>query len=115
MQIPYELLIGVLLTAILVILVMNVMKQPSEPKVVVIEQPQQQQPDPPVLTSTVLPYWTMYGAPSYWPTYLSPYWFYDVPFGGPITGSGGYYRPHGPRHGYSGVAVGGGGGGHGGH
>jgi hypothetical protein len=75
-----------------------------------------------------LPYWTAYGLPEYWPTVLSPYWYYDVPFTGPITGSGGYYSPHtpyqpgnqrgwpdprgpyaphGPRPGYSGVAMGG--------
>ncbi len=79
-------------------------------------------------TQTPLPYWTAYGLPEYWPTVLSPYWYYDVPFTGPITGSGGYYSPytpyspgnqrgwpdprgpyapHGPRPGYSGVAMGG--------
>ncbi len=79
-------------------------------------------------TEQPLPYWTAYGLPEYWPTVLSPYWYYDVPFTGPITGSGGYYSPHtpyilgnqrgwpdprgpyaphGPRPGYSGVAMGG--------
>lgn len=69
--------------------------------------------------TTPLPYWVYYGQPSYWPVYLSPYWYYDVPFNGPITKPWGpsgrrAYRPvHGP--GYSGVAVGGGGGGGGHH
>jgi len=69
---------------------------------------------------TPLPYWVAYGAPGYWPASLSPYWYYDVPWYGPINSPWGaygraQYRPwHGP--GYSGVAVGGGGGGgHGGH
>jgi hypothetical protein len=107
-----ETLIVILLVAILGAVLWSSLKAPQEPKVIYIEQRPEPEPEP-----AVLPYWTMYGAPSYWPTYLSPYWFYDVPFTGPITGSGGYYRPHGPRHGYSGVAVGGGGGGggHGGH
>lgn len=105
-------IIVALLVAILVVILWTSLKSPQEPKVVYIEQ--RPDPEPVVPASSVPPYWTMYGAPSYWPTYLSPYWFYDVPYTGPITGSGGYYRPHGPRHGYSGVAVGGGGGG-GGH
>lgn len=98
----------------------NVSKQ--EPPIVIVNQ----EPERP------LPYWTAYGLPEYWPSYLSPYWYYDVPYNGPITGSGGYYpprhqwsgsrgnyAPHGwgavPIGGASGVAVGGGGGGgHGG-
>ena len=79
-----------------------------------------------IVDETPLPYWTAYGLPNYWPTYLSPYWMYDVPFYGPIGGGGSYYYPdrqrqpynpswHGGRQGhgpgYSGVAVGGGGGG----
>lgn len=76
-----------------------------------------------------LPYWTAYGLPTYWPTYLSPYWYFDMPWYGPINspwaGGRDRYRPgHGP--GYSGVAGGGfgsgsghggghGGGGGGGH
>ncbi len=85
-----------------------------------------------VVNETPLPYWTAYGLPEYWPSYLSPYWYYDVPYYGPITGTSGYYpsrhqwagsranyMPHGwggrhPIGGASGVAVGGGGGGHGG-
>ena len=110
-----EILVVILLVVILAVVLWSTLRAPQEPKVVYIEPRPEPTPEP-----AVLPYWTLYGAPSYWPTYLSPYWFYDVPFTGPITGSGGYYRPHGPRHGYSGVAVGGGGGGghgggHGGH
>lgn len=71
-----------------------------------------------------LPYWTHYGLPNVWPTYLSPSLMY-----GPIGGGGSYYypdrqrRPYNPSwyggrqghgSGYSGVAVGGGGGGGGG-
>ena len=91
----------------------------------VVEQPVE------ITTTEVAPYWTQYGLPDYWPSYLSPYWYYDVPYYGPINNSGGYYRPRGPwaggrgnyaPHGWgpgpigghSGVAVGGGGGG-GGH
>lgn len=67
----------------------------------------------------VAPYWTMYGQPTYWPFYLSPYWYYGVPYTGPIQNpTRGYrrdlYRPHGPRPGYTGVSTGGAGGGHGG-
>lgn len=70
------------------------------------------------------PYWSVYGLPSYWPFYLSPYWYYDVPLYGPINNpTRGYrrplYAPHGSRPGYTGVAAGGfgsgGGGGGGGH
>lgn len=69
------------------------------------------------------PYWTVYGLPNYWPFYLSPYWYYDVPWYGPINNpTHGYrrplYKPHGTRPGYTGVAAGGfggGGGGGGGH
>lgn len=65
----------------------------------------------PTRMTAPLPYWMYYGQPSYWPAYLSPYWYYDVPFNGPIIKPWGpsgrhAYRPgHGP--GYSGVAVGG--------
>ena len=95
------------------------------------ESPPGQQEEVPSVTivdETPLPYWTAYGLPNYWPTYISPYWMYGVPWNGPIGGGGSYYYPdrqrnpynpswHGGRqgHGYSGVAVGGGGGGgHGG-
>lgn len=70
------------------------------------------------------PYWSIYGLPTYWPFYLSPYWYYDVPLYGPINNpTRGYrrplYAPHGARPGYTGVAAGGfgggGGGGGGGH
>ncbi len=105
-------------------------RQPSQSTTIVREVVEQ-----PVEIATVqqpLPYWTQYGLPDYWPTYLSPYWYFDVPYYGPITGSGAYptrykpwsggrgnYMPHGwgpgPIGGHSGVAVGGGGGGgHGG-
>lgn len=90
---------------------------------------QEEGPSVSILDETPLPYWTAYGLPNDWPTYLSPYWMYGVPWNGPIGGRGPYYYPdrqrnpynpswnggrqgHGP--GYSGVAVGGGGGGHGG-
>jgi uncharacterized membrane protein YgcG len=88
-----------------------------------------QQPSVTIVDEQPLPYWTDYGLPNYWPTYLSPYWMYGVPWYGPIGGGGSYYYPdrqrrpynpswHGGRQGhgpgYSGVAVGGGGGGHGG-
>ncbi len=87
-----------------------------------------QQPSVTIVDEQPLPYWTEYGLPNYWPTYLSPYWMYGVPWYGPIGGGGSYYYPdrqrrpynpswHGGRQGhgpgYSGVAVGGGGG-HGG-
>ena len=72
----------------------------------------------------VYPYWMYYGLPSTWQRTIPSYWFYDVPYYGPITG--GSYKPWGPhnyhkylppqgngsRLGYTGVAVGGGGGGH---
>ena len=89
-----------------------------------------EQPSVTIVDETPLPYWTAYGLPNYWPTYLSPYWMYGVPWNGPIGGGGSYYYPdrqrqpynpswHGGRQGhgpgYSGVAVGGGGGGGGGH
>ncbi len=96
-------------------------------------RPAESQEDAPSVTivdETPLPYWTAYGLPNYWPTYISPYWMYGVPWYGPIGGGGSYYYPdrqrnpynpswHGGRQGhgpgYSGVAVGGGGGGgHGG-
>lgn len=89
-----------------------------------------EQPVDIVVDETPLPYWTEYGLPNYWPTYLSPYWMVGVPWYGPIGSGGSYYYPdhqrrpynpswHGGRQGhgpgYSGVAVGGGGGGgHGG-
>ena len=103
-----EVIIISILILILFVILWSSLRQPQEPKVIYIEP----KPEPEPSISPVLPYWTLYGTPTYWPTYLSPYWFYDVPFTGPITGRGGYYRPHGPRFGYSGVAVGGGGGGH---
>ena len=108
-----EVIVVGILILIFFILLWSSIRQPQEPKVIYIES--RPEPDPAPSISPVLPYWTLYGSPSYWPTYLSPYWFYDVPFTGPITGRGGYYRPHGPRYGYSGVAVGGGGGGGGHH
>jgi hypothetical protein len=69
-----------------------------------------------------LPYWVWYGQPWYTPVYTSPYWFYDVPFYGPITG-GSYQKAWGqhtrPGRGHPGPAMGGstgvahgGGGGH---
>jgi hypothetical protein len=71
-----------------------------------------------------LPYWVWYGQPWYTPVYTSPYWFYDVPFYGPITG-GSYQQAWGqhtrPGRGHPGPAMGGstgvahGGGGGGGH
>jgi uncharacterized membrane protein YgcG len=89
-----------------------------------------QQPSVTIVDEQPLPYWTAYGLPNYWPTYLSPYWMYGIPWYGPIGEGGSYYYPdrqrrpynpswHGGRQGhgpgYSGVAVGGGGGsGHGG-
>jgi hypothetical protein len=88
-----------------------------------------QQPSVTIVDEQPLPYWTEYGLPNYWPTYLSPYWMVGVPWYGPIGGGGSYYYPdrqrrpynpswHGGRQGhgpgYSGVAVGGGGGGGGG-
>jgi uncharacterized membrane protein YgcG len=86
-------------------------------------QIQQKNTEPVISETSPLPYWVYYGQPTYWPAYLSPYWYYDVPFNGPVSKPWGpsgrhSYRPgHGP--GYSGVAVGGGGGGggggHGGH
>ena len=95
-------------------LVYTFMKQQAPPQVIVVDQPQERAPEP----TATLPYWTLYGLPNYWPSYLSPYWLYEVPYGGPIVNGRGYYAPHGSRFGYSGVASGGGGGhggGHGGH
>jgi hypothetical protein len=66
-----------------------------------------------IIETNPLPYWTAY-SPSYayWPQWMSPYWYYDVPYYGPITGRSNYIKPWG----YSGKSVGGGGGGgHGGH
>ena len=111
MKTIYGLLFGVL-GAALVILVIELIGRALAPKEqpqviireVVKEEPTRQEPE-------VLPYWAVYGQPSYWPFYISPYWKYGVANDGPITG--GKYRPHGPRPGYTGVSVGGaGGGGH---
>jgi hypothetical protein len=120
----------ILLGGILAVLFMKLYSSQTK-----TNQVEQQTPPVYVINETVeqpLPYWTAYGLPEYWPSYLSPYWYYDVPYNGPITGSGGYYpprhqwsggrgayAPHGwgghPIGGSSGVAVGGGGGGgHGG-
>jgi hypothetical protein len=69
-----------------------------------------------------LPYWTTYDPGfGYWPRQMGAYWLQHVPFYGPITGSA-HYRPwysgrplylpnhwSDRHHGYSGVAVGGGG------
>jgi hypothetical protein len=120
------LLLGIL--AVVTIFTISMYRRQSnaseqEPPIVIVNQ----EPERP------LPYWTAYGLPEYWPSYLSPYWYYDVPYYGPITGTSGYYpsrhqwsggranyMPHGwggrqPIGGASGVAVGGGGGGgHGG-
>ncbi len=116
-----------LLGAFIGVLIYRSRNQPTTIVREVVEQPVEIR-----TTESPLPYWTHYGLPDYWPTYLSPYWYFDVPYYGPITGSGGYYRPHspwaggrgnyaphgwgghGPIGGHSGVAVGGGGGG-GGH
>ena len=90
-------------------------KEPEPVKTEIVEVVKEVPPVPPA------PYWTVYGLPTYWPFYLSPYWYYDVPWTGPINNpTRGYrrplYAPHGPRPGYTGVAAGGfgGGGGHGG-
>jgi hypothetical protein len=116
-----------LLFIIVGLLVLIFLREPSQPQ----QQQQQQQVQKvdivqePEYDTGVLPYWVYYGQPSYWPAYLSPYWYYDVAYGGPITGGSykpwgpggrGGYRPHsGGIGGHSGVAVGGGGGGgHGG-
>lgn len=114
----------VLIGALLAFFVIKVTKKENDVVTIVTEKEEPQ-------TQPLLPYWMYYGQPSYWPVYLSPYWFYDVPYYGPITGgsykpwgSGGRssYRPAywaGRGGGHSGVAVGGGGsgasGGHGGH
>ena len=100
------------------------MNQSSQPSQIAEE------PSVTIVDETPLPYWTAYGLPNYWPTYLSPAWMYGAPLYGPIRGGGSYDSPdrqrrpdtpswHGGRQGhgpgYSGVAVGGGGGGgHGG-
>lgn len=122
--------VGILLGAAGVWAFQNRLNQPPQTTVEVVPEVA---PQVEVIEDRPLPYWTAYGLPNYWPVTLSPYWFYDVPFYGPITGywggydgvgaSGGYrgrrekYAPHGwgsGYRGYSGVAVGGGGGGHGG-
>jgi hypothetical protein len=109
----------VLIGALLAFFVIKATKKEEVITIVAEKEEPKQQP--------LLPYWVYYGQPSYWPVYLSPYWFYDVPYYGPITG--GSYKPWGPAGrssyrpahwagrggGHSGVAVGGGGGGHGGH
>jgi hypothetical protein len=114
---PIELLLASLLVGILLVVSLLFLRplpqSQRQPEVVeVVREPE------------VQPYWTVYGSPTYWPFYLSPYWYYGVPWGGPIQGGGydrrGLYAPHGPRPGYTGVSVGGGGGGghgggHGGH
>jgi hypothetical protein len=55
------------------------------------------------------PYWTVYGLPTYWPFYLSPYDYYGLPYTGPINnpyeGRKELYKPHGYRHGYTGQAI----------
>ncbi len=112
-----------ILLIILIALLTYILFQQKE-QVIVKEEPVE------VITQTrevpsPLPYWVWYGQPWNTPVYTSPYWFYDVPFYGPITGGdyrrpwgpGGHgsYRPHsGGMGGHTGVAVGGGGGGHGG-
>jgi hypothetical protein len=72
-------------------------------------------------TESPLPYWVWYGQPWYTPVYMNPYWLYDAPFYGPITG-GSYGHHTRPGRGHPGPAMGGstgvahgGGGGHGGH
>lgn len=114
-----------LLLLIVVLLAYNIltMKQTqTELRTQPVEIITETQPESP------LPYWVWYGQPWYTPTYLSPYWFYDVPYYGPITG-GSYWpdrwrgHPGGghPGGGHPGPAMGGstgvahgGGGGHGG-
>lgn len=80
----------------------------KKPKTIVIREVVKERPN---IQERSLPYWTLYGTPTYWPQYLSPYWFYDVAYTGPIITGGGYYTPH---SGHIGKAVGGGGGGGGG-
>jgi hypothetical protein len=119
--------ITILLLLIIIILLIILYKnnislaskeQPVE-IITTVEEPQEPQ--------NPLPYWVWYGQPWYTPVYTSPYWFYDVPFYGPITG-GSYQQAWGrhtrPGRGHPGPAMGGstgvahgggGGGGHGGH
>jgi hypothetical protein len=109
----FNVLLYICIGALLTYFVLNAAKKEEVITIVTEkkEEPQMQSP---------LPYWVYYGQPSYWPVYLSPHWFYDVPYYGPITG--GSYKPWGPSRrnmyrpahwagrggGHSGVAVGGG-------
>lgn len=118
-----EVVLYILIGALLAYFAIKVTKKEEIITVVTEKKEEESQPQ----MQSPLPYWVYYGQPSYWPVYLSPYWFYDVPYYGPITG--GSYKPWGPggrtsyrpAHwsgrggGHSGVAVGGGGGGQGGH
>jgi hypothetical protein len=120
-----DVVLYILIGALLAYFALTFVKK--EPEVVTIISEKEKETEPQI--QSPLPYWVYYGQPSYWPVYLSPYWFYDVPYYGPITG--GSYKPWGPSGhsmyrpahwagrggGHSGVAVGGGGGGggHGGH
>ncbi len=107
MKIPGEFLLIALVASVIVSIVLF-LKLSKKPKTVIIREVVKERP---VLEERPLPYWTLYGTPTYWPQYLTPYWFYDVAYTGPIVSGGGYYRPH---SGHIGKAVGGGGGG-GGH
>ena len=112
-------ILGLVFTAVLAFwlgsLWMRSKESAAEPvKKEIVEVVEEVPPVPPA------PYWTVYGLPTYWPFYLSPYWYYDVPWTGPINNpTRGYrrplYAPHGARPGYTGVAAGGFGGGGGGH
>ncbi len=109
MKTIYGLLLGILGAAIVILVIEGVQRfmAPKEQPAVVIREVVKEVPEQP---REPLPYWAVYGAPSYWPFYLTPYWKYGVANDGPIRG--GKYRPHGPRAGYTGVSVGGAGGGH---
>ena len=95
----------------IVISIVLFLKLSKKPKTIIIREVVKQ--ETPIVQERPLPYWTLYGTPTYWPQYLTPYWFYDVAYTGPIVSGGGYYTPH---SGHIGKAVGGGGGGgHRGH
>jgi hypothetical protein len=85
-----------LLCSLCILIGLSIHKKPVVKNVVIEEQ-------------RPAPYWTVYGLPTYWPFYLSPYDYYGLPYTGPINnpyeGRKELYKPHGHRPGYTNMAV----------